>query len=221
MDYLEKVRQTKIIAIVRGLDESKAVDLAAALNAGGIEMIEVTFNQARPETWADTCRAINRISRSLGNAVCVGAGTVMTVEQLRLARDADAEFMVSPDVNPEVIRAAKRMNMGTFPGAFTASEIVAAHEAGADAVKVFPAGNVGAGYIKALKAPLSHIELLAVGGINEENAFDFIQAGAIGVGVGGNLVNREWIEIGEYDRITALARTYRKAVDQTASLRVR
>lgn len=214
MDYLERVRRTKIIAIVRGLDGSKTADLAAALITGGIDMIEVTFNQGKPETWGDTCRAIAGIARSLGEAVCVGAGTVMTVEQLRLARDAGAEFMVSPNVSPEVIQAAKRMNMGAFPGAFTASEIVTAYEAGADAVKVFPAGNIGAAYIKALKAPLSHIELLAVGGINERNAGDFIQAGATGIGVGGNLVNKAWIEAGEFDRITALARTYRSAIDQ-------
>lgn len=213
MDWLDRIGREKIIAIVRGMDESHIVELAGALREGGIRMVEVTFNQKMPESWAHTCRAISAIARAEGDAMCVGAGTVLSREQLRAARDAGAAFMVSPNVDAGVIGEAKRLGMGAFPGAFTASEVVAAHDAGADAVKVFPAGVAGPGYIRALKAPLSHIALLAVGGVDEKNAADFLRAGAVGVGVGGNLVNRRWVEDGEFHRIAALAAEYRRAVD--------
>lgn len=213
VDLMERVRRDKLIAIVRGLGRGHMLPLADALVEGGITMIEVTFNQAKPETWADTQRAIRSISDEFGVAVVPGAGTVMTIEQAQMARDAGAEYIVAPNVDEAVIRAAKGLGMGAFPGAMTPTECQAAHLAGADAVKLFPAGDLGPGYLKAIRAPLSHIEFLAVGGISEKNAADFLKAGAVGLGVGGSLVNREWIEAGAFDRITALAREYRKAVD--------
>lgn len=211
-ELMERVRQDKLIAIVRGLAPGHMRPLAEALIAGGITMIEVTFNQARPETWAGTQQAIRSIADAFPGAVLPGAGTVMSVAQLNMAREAGAAYMVSPNVNEQLIREAKRLGMGAFPGAMTPTECALAHEAGADAVKVFPAGDLGPGYIKALRAPLSHIEFLAVGGITEKNAGDYIRAGAVGLGVGGSLVNKEWIEAGAFDKITALAREYRRAV---------
>lgn len=210
---MEKVRRDKLIAIVRGLGRNHMLSLAGALIEGGINMIEVTFNQAKPDTWADTQAAIRAIAGEFGSAVAPGAGTVMTVEQARMAKDAGAQYIVAPNVDEAVIREAKRLGMGAFPGALTPTECQAAHLAGADAVKLFPAGDLGPGYLKAIRAPLSHIEFLAVGGVNEKNAADFLRAGAVGLGVGGSLVNREWIEAGEFSKITALARVYRKAVD--------
>ena len=106
------------------------------------------------------------------------------------------------------------MGLGLYPGALTPTEILTAYEAGADAVKVFPAGDLGPGYIKAVKAPLSHVPLMAVGGVNEKNAAEFMRAGCVGLGVGGNLVNREWIANGEWNRITDLAKEYVKAVSE-------
>jgi 2-dehydro-3-deoxyphosphogluconate aldolase/(4S)-4-hydroxy-2-oxoglutarate aldolase len=100
----------------------------------------------------------------------------------------------------------------SLPGALSPGECLAAHEAGADFVKLFPASDLGTGYVKALRAPLSHIRFLAVGGINETNAAAFIQAGALGLGVGGNLVNKEWMAAGQWERITELARRLATAV---------
>jgi 2-dehydro-3-deoxyphosphogluconate aldolase/(4S)-4-hydroxy-2-oxoglutarate aldolase len=108
----------------------------------------------------------------------------------------------------------KALGMGLFPGALTPTEILEAYNAGADAVKVFPASVFGTAYIKAVRAPLSHIPLMAVGGVNEKNAADFMRAGCVGLGVGGNLVNREWIENGEWGKITALAKDFMKAVNE-------
>ena len=98
--------------------------------------------------------------------------------------------------------------MVSIPGAYTPSEVIAAHEAGADFVKLFPAGVLGTTYLKAIRGPINHVRLLAVGGVNEMNAKEFLDAGCVGVGVGGNLVNRTWIEAGEYDRISDLAAQY-------------
>jgi len=143
----------------------------------------------------------------------VGAGTVIREEQLDMASEAGAEYIITPNTNVELIRKVKEYGLLSFPGAFTPSEIVEAYNAGADAVKVFPVGNLGPAYIKAVKAPLSHIPLMAVGGVNEKNAADFMAAGCCGIGVGGNLVNKNWIEAGEWDKIIALAKEYRKAVE--------
>lgn len=210
---IERVRAGRYIAIVRGLAGEYIKGLAEALYEGGIGMIEVTFDQSAPESWKDTCAAIKLISGVSGGRILAGAGTVMTLEQLHMAADAGAAYMISPDVNCDVIRETKRLGLASFPGALTPTECVTAWNAGADAVKVFPAGQFGAGYIKALRAPLSRIPMLAVGGVNEKNARSFIDAGCIGLGVGGMLVNREWAMKGEYEKITALARQYVKAVE--------
>ena len=211
-EIMERVKSDRIIAIVRGLEGNHMLGLAGALCEGGITMIEVTFNQAAPEKWHETCDAIRLISEKFSGRMLVGAGTVMTVEQLNLAREAGAKYIISPDTNPEIIRATKKLGLASFPGAMTPSECVTAYNAGADAVKVFPAGQLGSAYIKAIRAPLSHIPMLAVGGVNEKNAAEFIKAGCIGLGVGGMLVNAELARNGEFDKITALAREYIKAV---------
>ena len=144
----------------------------------------------------------------------VGAGTVLTLEQVDIAAKAGAEYIISPDVNEAVIRHTIEMGLVSMPGALTPSEVMAAHRYGADFVKLFPAGNMGASYIKAVRAPISHVKLLAVGGVSAENAKAFITAGCVGVGVGGNLVNKEWIERGEFEKITQAAR---EIIDAVAS----
>lgn len=202
---IEKVLNTGVVAIVRGL-ESGYEEFADALYNGGVECIEVTFNQKKPEEYYKTTDAIKAIKAKMGSKMCVGAGTVTSVELAEMAYKAGAEFIVSPDMNPNVIKRTKELRMVSMPGAFTATEILEAHEAGADFVKVFPAGSLGAGYIKAIRGPLNHIRLLAVGGVSEKNAGEFVKAGCVGVGVGGNLVNKEWIANGEFEKITALAK---------------
>ncbi len=214
MTTWEWVQERKIIAIVRGLAPEYMTRLAEALWQGGIDLMEVTFSQARPDTWRDTAAAIEAIGRHMAGSMLVGAGTVLTGEQLQLAVDAGARYIITPNTNPELIRRVKDAGLCAFPGALTPTEIETAYRAGADAVKVFPAGTLGPGYIKAVKAPLSHIPLMAVGGVNERNTADFLAAGCCGVGVGGNLVNAKWIQAGEWEKITELARAYRKAVEQ-------
>lgn len=203
---IEEIHSSKVIAIARGLDPRKAVQLAEALYNGGIRLVEVTFNQRDTKNkFEKTCTAIEAIRSAMGGKMYVGAGTVLTIEQLTLAKQAGAQFIVSPDMNPEVIQETRRLGLVSLPGALSPSEIVQAHAAGADFVKVFPAGKLGAGYIKAVCAPISHIPLLAVGGIDEKNIAEFIAAGAAGAGVGGNLANKQWIDEGAFEKITATA----------------
>ena len=125
---------------------------------------------------------------------------------------AGGAFIISPDTDVDVIKKTRELGLVSMPGAMTPSEIKAAHNAGADFVKLFPVGDLGASYLKAVKAPLSHIKMMAVGGVNEENAAQFLKAGAVGLGVGGNLAKKEWIEAGEFEKLTAAAKVLVEAV---------
>ena len=213
MEIMELVRRSKVIAILRGVKGQSLLRFAQALYDGGLSMIEITFDQSRPDSWNETAQAIELIRSRFENKVWVGAGTVLTESQVDLAHSAGSRYIISPNVNPGVIQRTREKGMCAFPGAATATEVVAAHEYGANAVKIFPASALGAGYIKALRAPLSHIEMLAVGGINPDNAAQFLSAGAIGLGVGGSLTRRELIERGDFEAITRMAEQYVKAVN--------
>ncbi|HIS22938.1 MAG TPA: bifunctional 4-hydroxy-2-oxoglutarate aldolase/2-dehydro-3-deoxy-phosphogluconate aldolase [Candidatus Cryptobacteroides intestinipullorum] len=196
-----------IVAIIRGFEPDVCLRLAEAYYKGGINMVEVTFNQKYPRTWKDTAAAIKAIKDTFNDSVMVGAGTVLTEEQLKICEDAGGEFMVTPNMNASLIRKCVADGLMAMPGALTPTEAVEAYNAGAKYVKIFPAGVLGPGYIKAITAPLSHIPFLAVGGISPDNIADFIKAGCAGAGVGGNLTNKEWIKAGEWDKIAAVARS--------------
>ena len=202
---IQKVLDKKIIAIVRGVYGTDCVNLAKALYAGGVEMMEVTFDQSKPEAFNRTSDTIAQLVQEIGDKMILGAGTVTSLETLELARQAGAQFVVSPNTNEAVIKATVANGMVSMPGAMTPTEILAAYECGADFVKVFPTAGLGASYIKAVCGPINHVRLLAVGGVSEKNVGEFLKAGCVGAGVGGNLVNKEWIKNGEFHKITALA----------------
>ena len=201
------VLENRIIAIIRGFAPDVCLKLAEAYQAGGIRLVEVTFNQKAPETWKDTAAAIKAIRERFAGEVRVGAGTVLTVDQLKMCEDAGGEYMITPNVNPDLIRRCVADGLVAMPGALTPSEAVAAWDAGASFVKIFPAGSLGPSYVKAVRAPLSHIPFLAVGGVGPDNVADFMKVGCVGAGVGGNLCNKDWIAAGEWDKISAVART--------------
>lgn len=209
---IELVLQTKLVAIVRGVYGQDCLNLAKALCEGGIRALEVTFDQSNPALWQKTADTITLLNACLGDRMVFGAGTVTTVELVNIAKNAGAKFIVSPDCEPDVIRATVEAGMVSMPGALTPTEVLQAHKAGADFVKVFPAGTMGAAYLKAIAAPINHVRLLAVGGVNETNVADFMKAGAVGAGVGGNLVNKTWIAEGRFQDITALAKAFVAAV---------
>lgn len=201
---IKKIEEGKVIAIVRGIEADKAAAVGRAVFDGGISCIEVTFNQKNPASFSETVAAIRAIKEACPE-MAVGAGTVLTVEQVDLAISAGAEFIVSPDTDEEVIRYTVQRGLVSLPGAMTPTEAKKAHFAGADFVKLFPCVGNGPATVKAFRAPLSQIKFLAVGGVNENNARDFMEAGAVGLGIGGNLVNKSWIDAGEFDKITAVA----------------
>lgn len=205
-EVVERIVQEKIIAIVRGIDSDKCIRTAEALYEGGIHLIEVTFNQKNPETFQETADMIMALNQRFGGRILVGAGTVITPELVDLAASAGAEYIISPDVNVAVIRRTLELGLVSIPGAMTPTEVMEAHRAGADYVKLFPAGSMGVEYVKAVCTPISHVKLLAVGGIDEKNIAEFLNVGMVGAGIGGNLVNKKWIEAGEYEKITETAK---------------
>lgn len=209
---IQQIQQEKIIAIVRGVGAEQCMKVADALYAGGIRLMEVTFDQKNPDSFRDTAKAIEAIGKAYEGRMLVGAGTVTTPELVELTAEFGGKYIISPDVNVEVIRRTRELGLVSLPGAMTPSEVMTAHNAGADFVKLFPAGNLGTAYVKAIRAPISHVKLLAVGGINEDNVADFLRAGMLGAGVGGNLANKKWIEAGEFDKITQTARKLLEAV---------
>ena len=195
----------KVIAIIRGYKPEECLRLTEYAK-GGIRMVEVTFDQRSPETWRETFAAIKAIKERFNGVMQVGAGTVLSVEQLDLCCEAGGEYMVTPNVNAALIQECVRRGLMAIPGAMTPSEAVAAWEAGASYVKIFPASTLGPDYIQAIKSPLSHIPLLAFDGIVPENAAAFIKAGCVGIGVGSSLTRREWVAAGAYDKIEDVAR---------------
>lgn len=212
-----RLLEGRIIAIVRGVPYDDILPLAQALSAGGVRAVEVTFNQSRPDTWKDTLSSIERIAAKLGGDVLPGAGTVLTPEQAVMAHNAGARYIISPDVNEAVIACAKRLGMIAIPGALTPSEITRAARAGGDIIKLFPAGNMGPEYFKSLNAPLSHIPMFAVGGINISNAAAFIKAGALGLGIGGALANAQLVRERRFDELAGIARNFADVVNTAAA----
>lgn len=203
---LDYIKDQKIISIVRGFKTEDAVRLAEALYQGGIRLIEITFEQGLPEH--QTVQSIEKICALGHRDLLVGAGTVMTREQASLAREGGAAYLISPDTNPEVIEYAKAHGLISMPGAMTPSEVAYAHALGADIVKLFPCSVLGPAYIKAIRAPLRHIPLAAVGGITLDNMAEYFRAGVCCVGIGSNLASHQLVKSGSFNEVTQLATTY-------------
>ena len=209
---IQRIEEEKLIAIIRGVEPAQYMKIADALYAGGIRLMEITYNQKDPACFQTVADAISAIGNAYGEKMLVGAGTVTSVELVELTAKAGGKFIISPDVNVDVIRRTRELDMVSLPGALTPTEVLTAHHAGADFVKLFPVGNLGTDYVKAVKAPISHVKLMAVGGINENNVGSFLKAGMCGAGVGGTLTKKAWIEAGQYDQITDAARKLVEAV---------
>lgn len=207
-NIIETIQRSKIIAIIRGIDKEYILKTAEALLKGGIKVMEITLNRE------DAMESIEVVKKEFANEILLGAGTVLTKQQVKDSNDAGACFIVSPNTDRSVIEQTKNLSMVSIPGAFTPSEIVKAHQLEADFVKLFPAGSIGAGYIKAVRAPLDYIPLLAVGGVNIDNMTEFLKAGAAGLGIGGNLVDKALINSGKYDEVEKIVRSYVKKLEE-------
>lgn len=202
----EYIERNKVIAICRGTYGEKLIQLVTALEKGGVKLVEVTFDQGDKDCLKKTSEAIASLVENFQGKVCVGAGTVVTEEQVKIACKAGAEYIISPNTNPKVIKKTKELGMLSMPGALTPSEILSAHEAGADYVKVFPVGALGLGYIKDIRGPINHVKLVATAGVTPNNLEDYLDAGFSGFGISGYLTNKELIEAGKFDVLTEHAK---------------
>lgn len=201
-----QILENKIIAIIRGANPDDVVSIAEALYEGGIRILEVTMNSANPLS------VIEQVTGKLGDKMIIGAGTVLDAGMAGNAFHAGARFILSPILDEAVIEAAKRLGIVSIPGAYTATEIYKAHQAGADIVKVFPATSPS--YLKDLAGPLPQIPLLPTGGITLENIGDFKKAGAAGFGIGSSLVDtRQQITAQYLLALTDKARKFVQAVN--------
>jgi len=205
---IRAVQDHKLIAILRGVPGEKLIQVAEALYQGGIRLLEITYSADGSVADPETADRIAKLVKAFEGRMFIGAGTVLTPEQVRLTAKAGGSFIISPDTNEAVIAQTKALGLVSIPGALTPSEITAAHRAGADFVKLFPVTAMGPAYIKAVVAPLSHIRLLAVGGIDETNMEQYLQAGVCGFGISSNIVNKKMVEKDDYEGITKLAASY-------------
>jgi 2-dehydro-3-deoxyphosphogluconate aldolase/(4S)-4-hydroxy-2-oxoglutarate aldolase len=203
---LEHALSGRVVAIVRLPDKAPLVEVAEALLAGGIRTLEFTLTTPGAIEAISACRA------RFGDDAVIGAGTVIDAAEAGTCLDAGAQFLVSPGTDPEVISAARAGGALSMPGALTPTEIIAAWRAGADVVKVFPARQFGPQYIRDLRGPLPQIPLMPTGGVDERNAADYLRAGAVGVAVGGNLIDPSAVARGDWAAITARARALVEAM---------
>ena len=156
---------------------------------------------------------IKKLSEHFSGRLYIGAGTVLTQEQVTLTKENKGLFVISPNTDEDVIRESNKCGLVSIPGALTPTEITAASKYGAEFVKLFPITNMGTGFVKAVKAPLSHIKLLAVGGIDENNMADYLSAGVCAFGVGTNITNKKMIAENDWNGITNLAKKYTVVIE--------
>ena len=206
MNTLDAIIDSRIFAILRAVPADRLTGVAQALIRGGVRALEVTFVQNG--RLLDTAESICALRDALGSSIMLGAGTVMTVEQLETAKMAGAEFIVAPNTDERLIARAKELSLTAIPGALTPTEVARAYAAGADAVKLFPAGLMGAEYLKAIRGPMPHIPIAAVGNITENNIAAFKNAGACAFGISSGLASAEEINNCRYEDITQNCKRY-------------
>ena len=204
------VEQLGVVAVIRMKDPAKLRAVVDAMAAGGVRALEVTMTVPR------AVEMIRELAPTLPDGFLLGAGTVIDAPTARAVIDAGASFVVSPVFRPDVIAACHQRDVPAMPGCFTPTEILAAHECGADIVKVFPATTLGPQFIKDVRAPLPHLKLMPTGGVTLDNAGDWIRAGAVAVGLGSALMDASAIADGRFEVITANAR---RVVENVAAAR--
>lgn len=199
MTNMQKLRENNLIAIMRGVNPDDAISIFQSLNEGGIKVFEITLDSPK------AFELIEKLSHEAKDDVRIGAGTVLDPESARRAISYGAQFIISPTLNLRTIEMAKRHGVLSIPGCLTPTEILSAYEHGADLVKVFPAGSMGANYFKDIAGPLPYIPLIATGGINTNNIQSYIQAGAAAVGIGSSLVPKQCTGADELHELTQKA----------------
>ena len=207
-EIIKAVNEEKLVVIVRGVARERLIPLAEAMHAGGVRILEITYSANESVSDEETAERIKMLVDHFKGRMFIGAGTVLTEKQVELTAKAGGGFIISPDTNVDVIKKTREIGLVSMPGALTPTEIMTAHNAGADFVKLFPIDNFGVGYVKAIKAPLSHIKMIAVGGVGLDNIPEYKKLGIAGFGIGSNIIDKKLIEASDFDGITALAKKY-------------
>jgi 2-dehydro-3-deoxyphosphogluconate aldolase/(4S)-4-hydroxy-2-oxoglutarate aldolase len=204
-----RIKEVGIVPVVRAKSAALAISAADAVCAGGIPIVEVTM------TVPGAVEAIAQLVKSMGTELLVGAGTVLDAEMARSCLDAGAEFLVTPGFDRKTVELANREETTILAGALTPTEVINAWKAGSDLVKIFPCGSVGGPkYIRALRGPFPQVPMVPTGGVNLQTAREFILAGAVALGIGGELVSAPALESGNMAEITEAARQYAAIVRQ-------
>lgn len=211
-EIIAAVEKHRIIVIARGFETGELISAAEAMYAGGIRLLEVTYDAKGNPADEEIAGRIEELARHFAGRMYIGAGTVLTAKQVELTHRAGGQFIISPDSCEAVIRKTRVLGMVSIPGAFTATEATTACRLGADFIKIFPNSEVKPSYIKALTVPLSHIRFLAVGGVSAENAGEYLAAGAVGVGVASGILDKKAVRAGNFAAVTENARKYVAAV---------
>lgn len=207
-ELMKQIRDEKLIVIIRGVKEEQMLPLLHAMYDGGIRLAELTFDPLDETPNTLTANLVRAAKKEFGDRMHIGVGTVLKARQIELAADAGAEFAISPNVDTRIITHCRMHDMLSIPGALTPTEIVNAYNAGADIIKLFPSDTMGIPYIKAVRAPLRHIPMLAVGGVGLDNLADVLATGVWGVGIGSGIVRHDLLACNDYAGITALAKQY-------------
>ena len=212
MNALKIIAETGLVAILRGFGHNESLKAAEALVRGGVKALEVTYNTPGAEA------VLKELVKEFGQEAVVGAGTVMTTENLRSAIDSGASFILAPNFEESIVKETIAAGLLAIPGAFTATEVAAAHRSGAGMIKIFPVSSVGPQYIKDLRGPLNNIPLMPVGGVDLQNAADFIRAGSAALGVGGSLLKKELVAENRLAELTKLAEDYLRKILEARQL---
>ncbi|MBR5307678.1 MAG: bifunctional 4-hydroxy-2-oxoglutarate aldolase/2-dehydro-3-deoxy-phosphogluconate aldolase [Clostridia bacterium] len=205
---IESVEKEKIIVIVRGIAKESLIPMTEAMYEGGVRLLEITYDATGKTPDEETAANIEMLAKHFEGRMFIGAGTVIRPNQVELTAKAGGAFIISPDTNKEIIEKTRELGLVSMPGALTPTEIADASRFGADFVKLFPVTTFGPEYVKAVKAPLAHVKLLAVGGVDASNMEEYLKAGISGFGIGSNIVNKKLIEAGEFGKITELAKEF-------------
>lgn len=206
---IERIEAGRIVAILRGDFGGREEEIVAALIDSGITAVEVTLNSP------NALGSIERLAQRFSSRIAVGAGTVLHEEEVEQAAGNGAQFIVSPNRNTAVIQTTKRLGLVSLPGCFTPSEIVEALDAGADAIKIFPAGTLGPAYLKAVRAPLGKVRFVPTGGVTPEKAREYFAAGAWAVGVGSELLSKDLWSKDNLDRLRLRALAFASATKES------
>ena len=212
MDAIEELKRTRLMVLARGVPKDVLLKAVAAIEEAGVTVFESTFDHRRDDCVAENAEKIAALVGMFGGRMAIGAGTVLTVEEVRAAHAAGASFIVSPDSDPEVIAETKRLGMVSIPGAMTPTEIKRAYALGADIVKLFPADDLGYHYIQNLKGPLPHIPLMATGGVNPQTIPEFLSRGILAVGTGITVFRPDLVAAEDYAGIKSLAQEHIDAI---------